>query len=175
MCTPTAAHLHSLPGPISISSTPAPPYPHPQVLAMLCVVFVMLLLQVQFRPYGCRMLDTLQRGSLYVLNGTCLAVMLMVLSEDVAGPDNAKKVALGALAVAAVINAGLVLVFLCAMALEARRMAADALEIPEDAGLRETVRALVRLAASKLPAPLAARLRGSWLQPRLDVGALPGS
>jgi hypothetical protein len=100
-----------------------------QIFAMLCVVFVSLLLQITCQPYGCRMLDTLQRGSLYVLNGTCLGLLLAALAKDVvASPDQADAVVQGALATTGVLNAGLVACFAYAMALEGRRMALATLD-----------------------------------------------
>ena len=86
----------------------------PQVIVAHAVLSVSLLLQWHYSPYACRMLDTMQRRSLYALIATCFTLMapaldgLMQLSQG--GPPHA-WVLFSALAVAGLINLAVVGLF----------------------------------------------------------------
>ena len=88
-----------------------------QVLASLMIIWVATVLQMTFRPSGCNLLHTLQRSSLFVLQVTLFLLMLSSLSEV-----SSRAVILVALCVAAVLNLGLVAMFLYAFGLEVRRL-----------------------------------------------------
>jgi hypothetical protein len=88
-----------------------------QVLLSLVIVWAATILHLTFRPSGCRLLHTLQRGSLFVLQVTLYLLMLANL------PDmSSRGVVIAALCVAAALNAALLATFAYAFVLEVRRL-----------------------------------------------------
>lgn len=103
-----------------------------QVLACLIIIWLATVLQITFRPSRCVMLHTLQRASLYVLQCTLFLLMLSNLQEMQTTP----KVVVATLAIAAILNAVLVIVFLYAFIIEARRLLLDVATSPAGQGQR---------------------------------------
>ena len=102
-----------------------------QVVLAQAVLFVALQLQWLFCPYACRMLDTMQRRSLFALIVTCFTLMAPALDglmQPSLGGLPRTWVLYSALAVAGVVNLVVVALFLYAMALEGRRMALAVLD-----------------------------------------------
>ncbi|KAF6254191.1 hypothetical protein COO60DRAFT_1542740 [Scenedesmus sp. NREL 46B-D3] len=52
-----------------------------QVLCAMAVIFIEAVLHVTFKPYACRMLDTLRRVSVFGLMATLFLIMLVSLSQ----------------------------------------------------------------------------------------------
>ncbi|KAI8467434.1 MAG: hypothetical protein J3K34DRAFT_523752 [Monoraphidium minutum] len=104
-----------------------------QVMAAQCTFFLSLILQGNCHPYGCRMLDTLQSGSLYALTGTAFALMMPALDSVLApsigaDPSRSTAVTAAALGLMGLLNLSVVGVFIYAMALEAKRMVVTTLD-----------------------------------------------
>ncbi|KIZ04125.1 hypothetical protein MNEG_3835 [Monoraphidium neglectum] len=130
-----------------------------QVLAGHCVIFVALMLQVKCRPYGCQMLDRLQGTSLYALVGSCFALMMPALDSILTGDglvSQSSAVTGASLAIAGVLNVGVVLLFLCALYLEGRRMVVSAMDADGDG--KVAVWEVLDWVAARLP---------PWLKNRL--------
>lgn len=90
------------------------------------------MLHIRYRPYGCRMLDTLQRGSWYALTISCFALMAPaldgILNTALNSGVSSDGVMAAALGIVGLLNVAVVGVFLYAMVLEGRRLALATLD-----------------------------------------------
>lgn len=137
------------------------------MLAVQCVIFVALLLQLWCRPYAHAPLNRLQVASLVVLVATTFALMAPALNEALApwlGADSPQSVGVtaAALAFAGVLNLGVLAAFVRALVIEGRHLVVSALD--KD-GKGHVTLSDVRAYAAGLLRSVVAEVRGSvsWL------------